>query len=469
MLGTLKAEKLIKTIQENDPKAQIVFMGDKKQFVAIEQGNTFGLIQDHAKSVEMTEVLRQKTTATKKIVAKFKQGDYKGVVDSLEKSNNLKEDDNLRDLKTELAKDATAAILAHGSDKVAVIAGQNASVNELNSLIRDNLKASGQLKNGVVFETLSDKRLNNVDSRVVANYEIGNILIQKTQNEQSKKENVDKFSVVRIDKENNSIEVKGQNKNGDVVEKTLKGADLSKFTAYKTEEKEFAVGDKTLFLKNQKQFKNGETGKITKIKDGVISVEMGKKTIKLDTAKGEHLHMNHGFAITTMKSQGGSIGHIFGLAISSEANKNGGYVQNTRMEQNLKLYTDDKAKLIEKWKSEQKKENLDDYEKIKGEKMQVKSLEHNEKQTTKASTTEQIKPLNSQAEALSKINSSDKLQDTRQVQALDRLKNSDTKMEQSQNKTQDQGQIKGQSANQAHGKTTTTQERTNELERTRER
>jgi len=76
MVGSKFANKLIKLAKDLD--AKVVFVGDRKQFAAVEAGRFFADLQDKAgvDMVTMRDVMRQKTDQTKDIVKAISSKDY---------------------------------------------------------------------------------------------------------------------------------------------------------------------------------------------------------------------------------------------------------------------------------------------------------------------------------------------------------------------------------------------------------
>jgi conjugative relaxase-like TrwC/TraI family protein len=84
MLGSKKMHKLLNIAKELD--AKMVFVGDRKQFVSIDQGRIFADLQDKA-GVDMTimqDVMRQKTDQSKAIVKAISQKDFSAAFHYLE-------------------------------------------------------------------------------------------------------------------------------------------------------------------------------------------------------------------------------------------------------------------------------------------------------------------------------------------------------------------------------------------------
>ena len=106
--------------------------------------------------------------------------------------------------------------------------------------------------------------------------------------------------------------------------------------------KEFAPGDHIMFLKNDKLIgvNNGQTGTINSIDEsGIINVSVGKNRINVNL--NHYNYVDHAYAITDYKSQGGSYPTVIFSALAERVNLNSFYVAATRAKDDFYLLTDD--------------------------------------------------------------------------------------------------------------------------------
>jgi hypothetical protein len=119
-------------------------------------------------------------------------------------------------------------------------------------------------------------------------------------------------------------------------------------------EREFAGGDRLLFLKNDRELgvKNGSLGTVERAADGAMSVRLDSgASVQFDPAK--YQNFDHGYAFTVHKTQGASVDKAY--AFMSPSNNHAlSYVGMTRHREELHVYGS-----LEKFKSyEQMAERL---------------------------------------------------------------------------------------------------------------
>lgn len=117
-------------------------------------------------------------------------------------------------------------------------------------------------------------------------------------------------------------------------------------------ERSIAPGEKITFLMNEYKdldVRNGERGTVLEVKPGglVVKVEDGR-TVEVDVAK--YKHIDHGYALTTYKSQGQTFDKVVVEADTRTPSLNdmrNQYVNITRCRDDVKIFTDDKESLAE--------------------------------------------------------------------------------------------------------------------------
>jgi conjugative relaxase-like TrwC/TraI family protein len=154
-----------------------------------------------------------------------------------------------------------------------------------------------------------------------------------------------RFEFLRENKINteNQIKIEVKNSNGKVIG-----------------EKEFAEGDKIIFLKNSGEIKNGMRAEI-------VSIDKENNTMKVDI-KGfeekeinfkEYNYLNYGYAMTIHKSQGQTVDKVI-FSADKNINSNLFYVGVSRGKEEMSLYlsSSEKEKFLEKIEQSQFKSDI---------------------------------------------------------------------------------------------------------------
>lgn len=316
LAGSQQIAEIINIAKQNNDK--VVFVGDIKQFKAIAAGDIFAEMQKYgAETVNLGETLRQKTELTKEAVNLTKQRDFDTLFSLLSSKNKVVEDN-----KEELYQKITKDFFDKKGDLL-IIASKNEDRKRINELIREKKDNSNSVKikiNEILSFTGVDKYFSN-------NYINTTLLVSKI-------EGFKNGEVLKvIDKKDDfTLIVK-------TAKDEIKELDLKKYaddiTAFKIVEKDFVKGEKIVFTKNSKEFKNGEIDYIKDIKkDGTITLQSGKSF-----NFNKYNYFDYGYAITDYKAQGVTAKDVAILADSKMATFNSFYTQLTRAKEDVKIYT----------------------------------------------------------------------------------------------------------------------------------
>lgn len=120
----------------------------------------------------------------------------------------------------------------------------------------------------------------------------------------------------------------------------------------RTVECELAVGDRVTFLQNEYRdydVRNGELGTVTRTAAGGVGIRLdGGREVFIDLQR--YAAIDHGYALTTYKSQGQTYDRVVVEADTRFAHlqdQRNSYVQITRAREDVKIYTDDREALLE--------------------------------------------------------------------------------------------------------------------------
>jgi ATP-dependent exoDNAse (exonuclease V) alpha subunit len=328
--------------------SKIVLIGDTKQFQTIQAGSIFLELEKRQliKTAYMSENRRAKTKLLKNIYQNIKNKDIDQAFDLLNKNSLLKETNNLEQIKNDYLKD---------KDDTLLIVSKNKDRQNLNKVIREELKH--HISNSQSIKIRENTALDDTERHYAINYSKGQmVFIQKPT--PGLKAGTEAF-IQEVNQQKNILTLKTADQKEIMVSLLKHGGNLASFDI---KDREFGVGDKIIFTKNDRKLKikNGQTGIIKKISNKQITVQKedsSKITINLDT----YNYLDYGYAITDYKSQGQTSKKVIVFTDSNMANMNSFYVQVTRAKEELNIYTDDIDNLRDRVKAQQVKTSTLDY------------------------------------------------------------------------------------------------------------
>jgi len=336
MVGSLQMNELIENAKRNGDR--IVFMGDTKQFKSISAGNIFNDMQKWgAKTVRLSQAIRQESDLTKEAVTSLKEQMVKKSLSIIEEKGTFKE--SSRDESVHEIASNYANLKTKKQNDTLIITSTNKDKEAINLAIRFKLG-----KGGAEYKVLSNANLDGIAAHYAQGYEVGQkIAITGTIEGFSNKENL----IVTGIKDEKTIIVKSGGKKSQ--EKQINVYEHSdKLQVFRESKKPFAKGEVIIFTKNtvidrgtRTSVKNGERTRIKSInKHGDVVTAEGKK-FNINKMP----YVDHGYAITDVKSQGTTVKNVVVMAQSDMANFNSFYTQITRAKKNITLYTDNKEQL----------------------------------------------------------------------------------------------------------------------------
>jgi len=353
MVGSLNMHKILQLAEKNE--AKVVLVGDTKQFLAVAQGKIFGELQDktHVSMAEITEVKRQKTQHTRDAVAAIKAQDFVKAFDVLDKHDCLTEIDR-RDDRIKYVLDKYREYTKDDKECF-ILTGTNKDRTEINNLIRGEREANGKIADSRTIKTFVRADVESFDKNFARTYSAGQILILRKDCGGIPKGT--QVTILQPNKDMDTLTVQYYDKKLNKYQKTNLDVrqHYAKYDVYNVVEKRFGVGDRVVFSKNDRNVgvSNGQTGVIRKFqKDGTAVITLNHKTVKCNlnnTGSNAYNYLDHGYCITTHKSQGAGFDNVIVYADLNAmgTNYNAFYVMATRVKENIAIVTNDKQKLME--------------------------------------------------------------------------------------------------------------------------
>jgi conjugative relaxase-like TrwC/TraI family protein len=356
MAGSLQMAELIKVAEQNGDT--LLLIGDTKQFKSIGAGQIFDDLQKYgAQTVHMKETKRQKTDYTKSLVSAIKEKDTEKIFSVLEEHNKIIENENLQDLVGDMIVEYKKS--KNEGTAPQLLASKNTDRKVLNNIVRGIEKEEGNISEIdrplPVYENVN---LQDVEAEHNKNYEANYIL---TINEPINGFRYgDKAIVEGADIHSESVIYVRREKDGRRMSIDLsKNNNFRKLSIFKKVVKDFSVGDKIVYTKNNKglKIKNGMADTIVEVDEmGNIFTEKGK-----DFNVSDYPFVDYRYCLTDYKSQGMTTERALILADHKMANFNSQYVQATRVKNDVQFFTQNKEALKRKITQEQVKGTTLDY------------------------------------------------------------------------------------------------------------
>lgn len=375
MVGSIKMAKFLQKAREYN--AKVLLLGDVKQLQSVEAGRVFDDIQKHTGVTQayMGERIRQKSDHLRKIVSYANDGDSLGAVRSLVDSNSVFEVKE----PVQRIKQVAQEIVQDRVDRKSsfILAQTNRERSEINNQVRANLQSKALLSEGVEQEVFSSAGMTKQRRRSSMNYEAGQVLF--TSGRAGSLPPGSRAYIESVNHEENTLSVKYWDKR----EKCYANTDLklshcgNQLNVFNVEKKEFSIDDEIIFLKNDKKLKitNGTLGKVVAISpNGDIEISVaGRKDPVSFNIRSEYNYLDHGYALTTYKSQGATVDKVICTTDtkSFKTNSNEFYVAVTRAKHEISFYTDSLQGLIEQAGIKQEKASIFDYQQKEHRKKEI--------------------------------------------------------------------------------------------------
>lgn len=326
-----------------DQQTKIVLIGDTKQLQTLGQGEIFASLQKHdvVKTVRISEIQRQKDADYKDAVVKLGEKNISEAFNKLERMGAIRE---VTDRDQRLSE-ITSKYLENPKETI-IVTATNKDREQLNQMIRDELRSSGQLdKSSKPYVTREVKTLYGEEKFFNENYQKNELIVTNSAGILGKAGA--EARIIGVNRDKNTITVDDGTRKHDIDLKQH-GNELQ---VYKQTIREFTEGDKILFLKNDKGLgvKNGQTAFITGIDEkGTLQVKMENGREFQFNPATQYKYITHGYALTDYKSQGQTEKHVIYHADTSKGiNYNQAYVGITRGKESISIYTDSKNQLKE--------------------------------------------------------------------------------------------------------------------------
>lgn len=352
MVDARSMNTILRTAQERETK--VVLVGDTRQHEAVQAGRAFDqLMKEGMQTKEISQIVRQKEEKFRELVKELSQGKTDNAINKVKNVGNVYE---IKDGNKEASFDCSqerykkmAELYIDGSQRgsILAIAPTNRERQAINEAIRTELKQKGEIaQEGLATQILVNKNVTGAERKLAQNYEAGDIVGYLYGSKRHGIEAGEYLRVTNVDVSNNTITI--TKNNGETIsynpEKLYGIKDV-----YKSENREFATGDKIVFKEKNKdlEINSGSTGKVEQVKEnGQLLLKMENGESKL-VNKDNLRHTDHAYCMTSHKGQGTTVDnviiHIDSNHRESMVNKTMAYVAISRARSGVSIVTNDEA------------------------------------------------------------------------------------------------------------------------------
>jgi conjugative relaxase-like TrwC/TraI family protein len=314
--------------------ARVVFIGDSRQHTSVEAGDFLRVMEAHSQMhcVELLDIRRQIAGDYRAAVRQMAAGAARSGLESLDAMGAIKEG------QAGYLADAVATYLEKSEggkrhDAVIAVMPTWAENRTFTAMLRTELTRLGQLGSAETVTVLEPQPWTRVQKERAANYEAG-MVVRINRTAAGFKRGAE-LTVAAVD--GRVVKV-----TDGLRERVLPLGRLDMEVAH-PRRLEIAVGDKLLVRANDraKWLINGEVVDVAKIDHGVVTTLDGRK---IDT--GRFRLLDHGFAVTSHKSQSKTADHV--VVAAERLDAKAAYVACSRGRLSCSLHTPDKASLFDR-------------------------------------------------------------------------------------------------------------------------
>lgn len=352
LVGAKQMRDFVKAAESQN--ARVLLVGDVRQLGSVEAGRAFAQIKEHVQTFCLETILRQRDPQLREAVTRAYQGEVAKALGTIQDRGGVIEITNPggdREAGLEGRSQAIAAeYLALSPEeryRTLVIAPGNDDREAINQTIRNGLIAEGAVKqNGFEATTLERKGLTMAEIKNPQRYQAGEVVRFGRGYVNHGVSKGSYWEVASIEGKTLLLIREG--------EQTKWNPDRhSKVEVYRPVPRELGEGDLIIFSTNDKEagLLSGQTAVVRHL-DGstgqaqVITREGEVREVNLQ----DNPHWSHGYAITAHAAQGATADLVLIHAESHHANlttQRSLYVGISRARDEVKIFTDDAAKLKE--------------------------------------------------------------------------------------------------------------------------
>ena len=328
------------------PRDRVLLVGDTRQHEAVEAGRPFAQLQEAGmRTARLEEIVRQKDPELKQAVEQLARGQVGAAIDSLDRQGRVHEVKGHEERITAIARE-----YAKSPESTLVVSPDNLSRTEINQRIHAELQSRGIVSKEEHFvqALVPRQEMTGADRSWAQQYQMNDILRYSRSSRETGIAKGEYTRVTGIDAQNNRLTVARV----DGSETTYDPRRQMGVSVYREQEKAFSVGDRIQFTAPNHELKiaNRELGTVENFApDGAMRLKLDSGR-SMDYEPRCHLHLDHGYAVTSHSSQGQTAERVLihvdtELAAKDLLNSRMAYVSVSRGQWDAQIFTNDREKL----------------------------------------------------------------------------------------------------------------------------
>jgi conjugative relaxase-like TrwC/TraI family protein len=327
------------------PRDHVLLIGDTRQHQGVDAGRPFEQLQEAGmRTAKLDDIVRQKDPALKSAIEMLATGQVSAALDALQKQGRVREIPNAEERHRAIARS-----YVESPEKTLIVSPDNASRRELNSAVRQELKANGTLApEDHTFRILVQRQdMTGAERSWASRYELNDVVRYARGSKSAGIEAGEYTRVVGLNSTSNLLTVeKSTGEPASYDPRRLIGVSV-----YREVKQEFSAGDRIQFTAPDKSLgvANRDLAVIESVaSNGLIAARLdNNRRIEFDAL--QQRHFDHGYAVTSHSSQGLTAERVLVNADTGVhpdlLNSRFGYVSISRASQEPTLFTDDMSKL----------------------------------------------------------------------------------------------------------------------------
>lgn len=331
--------------------ARLILLGDNKQTGAIEQGKAFWLMQQLGMpTAQLTESRRQETARMKDAVTRARAGDYAGSLEQLDKVVSGGDAESLA--KGLVAEWTRLRPETRASTNILVL--DNATRLIVNTQVRETLQREGVVAaQDARLNILSPAGLTEQEKHLARFYTSGQVVTFSRDQAEAGLARDTEYRVLGIVRdERGRPQVRLVDEQGRIVRwdpRLTKGGQVNIFVS---ETRSLAQGDRIQWrlVSHELGIKNAQRGTVEALDGSLATIrwDKGDRAQTIDLSR--HKSWDHGYAETIYAAQSRTYARVYVLAPLGSPLVTGQnyYTAITRARLGVKLWTQDKDRLVEK-------------------------------------------------------------------------------------------------------------------------